>query len=1385
MECPKCHNENPKDALFCMKCGTKLERKCPKCGAEYPDEAMFCMKCGNKLVGAGLAPAQYNVAQNDIAQETVIPKLEDMHSQLKSLIPEALAQKYLSAEQQSGGQNRPITALFADISGFTPLSATMSSESIFQMVQDCFKQLVSIVADYEGSISGFRGDGLLALFGAPIMHENDAERAILSAIKMRQAIKDKGLQVSIGINTAMMTVGEIQTQLHSEYTAYGTDVNLAKRLQESAEPDQILVGTGSYRLTRRAFDFDVIPSIKLKGFAEPVKAYSVQQAKSRPEKLRGIEGLRARMIGREHEFVMVKDAVDEWISGHGQVVSIIGEAGIGKSRLVSELKEYINQIPLNPPFPKGEVESSSLLKGEKEDTLLEKVKSETPPLEKGGRGDLKPLTLEGRCLSIGQPISYLPFIDILRTYFNLSEGDDMPAIAQKVTDQTKLLFPNSADETLPFLGNLLSIKFGNDLDDKLKFATPEQMRHQTLMQLKDMFAEVARKQPLMLILEDLHWADELSLDLISYLMDELSHIPLILVCVYRPEKESRAMKLGDQAQRKCFDKYTEIMLKPLSRLQSRQLVEDLLSIDDLPESVRDTILQKSEGNPFFIEEIIRSLIEQGMVYQEADRWKAKAEIKEINVPDTIQSVVLSRVDRLKEEARYVLQCASVIGRLFRYRLLDHLTAYENKLDGYLNDFEDRDLVYEERAVPELEYAFKHAFTQEATYQGILERGRRAFHHQVALGIEKLYQERLEDYFDELAHHYSRSDDPEKAIEYLLKAGEKAKRNYANDTAISYYRSVLDMLEKHNITCDDWKLEALKGIGEVYWGVGRITEAFEILEKAIALAEQMKIPARQLVRLYFLIGDTFWWQSKYKEIILYGEKSLSILSNDDRCLEAILANYLVALGNLCTGNTAIYVEYMHKNMIFINDIEYSLELRSVYFHVVVCSFFRDNDPYATQIWSDEFERRAESHNDLRALADLCWINGDITRELGNLLVSDTLYQKSLDIFNRIGDKKHIARGRLTADWILFRMGRIEEAKNSIVITLKLVEETKDPKFLADAYRILGNISMCQCTWDDAISYYWKHNKIQEKIGIQTDIEWARYELGYAYMKKGDYDHAIKIFYEFADRIFEFKDRDEQIRLLNALDGLEYVYKSIDKRNEFLDFCKSYREKHAESVKDLPLQQWYLEPAPISEKYSNIAFTDALDNDPLDSSWTWLNPLDDCSYTIIENKGLEISAVNGRNLSGQNLSSPGFIREATGDFAVQVCILSPSEDKPQLGGLLIWKDEGNYICFTKGDSDRYGFQFFGYLDKKQLMAGRGYLPDENDEKVYLRLERSGDIFSAYVSTDGINWLTCGRLTMSLDDPIQVGIYAHGMIDRTVYCGEYREGSATTFREFRIYM
>jgi len=757
MQCPKCKHDNPSEAMFCMKCGTKLERKCPNCGAEYPEEALFCMKCGTKLKEA---------------PESAVPKLEDMHAQLQSMIPDELAQKYMTAEQQATGENRPITALFADISGFTPLSATKSSEYMFQLVQDCFKALVGIVARYEGSISGFRGDGLLALFGAPILHENDAERAMLAGIDMRNMMQDKGLQVSIGINTAMMTVGEIQTELHKEYTAYGTDVNLAARLQQSAEAGQILVGTGTYRLTRRAFDFETVSDLTLRGFPQPVTAYSVLHVKLHPEKLRGIEGLRARMIGREREFTDLKDAADNLMDGKGSIATIIGEAGIGKSRLVNELKSYLSEIIVTDET----IPSSSFIPHP----------SSFPSHPSS--------FLEGRCVSIGQSISYWAFLDMLRTYLNLTDTDTEPQIADKIRKSITDLFPQRQDDYLPFMGNLLSVKFGDELDNRLRYFTAEQIRHQTLMRLKDIFVAISHTKPLLLILEDLHWADDLSLDLIALLMDELTANPMMLLCIYRPEQEHRCWQLGGMAFRKCPDRVYGDISEELSQTQSRQLVESLLEIDNLPESTKGMILAKSEGNPFFIEELIRSLIDMGLIYHEGDRWKARKEIEGIDVPDTIQSVLLSRVDRLNAETKYVLQCASVIGRLFKYRLLDHLARHERDLDTHLTELESKELINAERTVPELEYAFKHALTQEATYQSILERKKREFHLQVAQGIEQLYGGRLEEYYEELAEHYSKSDE-EKALEYLIKAGDKSKSRYANQQAIGYYTRAMDIANR--------------------------------------------------------------------------------------------------------------------------------------------------------------------------------------------------------------------------------------------------------------------------------------------------------------------------------------------------------------------------------------------------------------------------------------------------------------------------------------------------------------------------------------------------------------------------------------------------------------
>jgi class 3 adenylate cyclase/tetratricopeptide (TPR) repeat protein len=1336
---------------------------------------MFCDNCGIKF---------------DNADQVAIPKLEDMHAQLQSMIPDELAQKYMTAEQQATGENRPITALFADISGFTPLSATKSSEAMFQLVQDCFKQLVGIVARYEGSISGFRGDGLLALFGAPILHENDAERAILAGIEMRDMMHNKGLEVSIGINTAMMTVGEIQTQLHKEYTAYGTDVNLAARLQQNANPGQILVGAGTHRLTRRAFDFEIISDLSLKGFSQTVTAYAVQHVKEHPEKLRGIEGLRARMIGREHEFTEIKESVDQWLSGHGQIVSVIGEAGIGKSRLVSELKTYLHTItpsntplhpsqegnhnPLNPPLLSGNSNS---------------------PFERGGWGDLKTLILEGRCVSIGQPISYWPFIDILRTYFNLKEDDDPSTIAKKVTDGTKHIFPNTSDETLPFIGRLLSVRFGNELDDRLKFATPEQIRHQTLMQLRDFFRELAKKQPLLLILEDLHWSDELSLDLITYLLDELSHAPLMLLCVYRPEKEQKVWKLGEQAQRKCLDRYTEINLKRLSSLEGRLLVEELLTIDDLPDSVKNIILEKSEGNPFFIEEVIRSLIEQDMVYRENDRWRARSEIININVPDTIQSVLLSRVDRLQSEARYVLQCASVIGRLFKYSLLDHLTSQERDLNRYLSEFEDRELVYEERRIPELEYAFKHALTQEATYQSILERRRKEFHHQIAVGIEKLYQERLEEYYEELANHYSKSDDVEKAVEYLIKAGQKSVKSYANESAKSYYQDALGMMERQNIKQDEWKLNILIELGKIYNTIGDVIGSEKFYDQAIELAKRMEIPKRKMALLYYLKVCAAPWQLRFDETIYYLNVGLDILGDDKECVEAAIINSLLSI---CYVNQFKSTqEYVQRNMTFVKKIDYSEICDSaakehysfVFAHIGFFNTHINREPEVAIEYYEFLADLAEKYNDPYGLATALACQGNVLSCKGDYKKAIASFRKAIPLYDKMGYIPEIAGcyygdgsspGLMSISIIL---GNIDEAISYIPIYENVTKQMPEDTLLPILkYNVFGQISMIKGDWDSAITNYKKRLESAEKYNQKRMIGYAHYDLGKAYMEKGDYHSSIDAFIKACHDSFGFAEEtansNSSFLLCGALGLIEKIYTDLGKEDDFNALCSELKAQYKDILDLVRLSQLHLEPIKLIREY--------IDQDSvykINESWKWIDGFNDGSY-IISKEEIEIQASNGRDLYNLNLSAPRLVYEMPRDFVAEVIIGSVSEDKPQVGGLLIWKDKDNFIRFEKGTYGKREMRMMGYVNGKDQIAGRGLLPASENDETYLRLERSGDEFTSYCSVNGENWFTCGKMTLPMEDPIQVGIHAIGMIDRTIYCGEYKEGTATLFRNFRLW-
>jgi predicted ATPase len=540
----------------------------------------------------------------------------------------------------------------------------------------------------------------------------------------------------------------------------GSVVDLAIHLARMAGMGEIVIGASTHHLARRAFAFTPLV-LNIIGVEEPAAAYRVERLRRHPRKARGIEGLRSRLIGRDRELAQLRDAFSRVQQGQGQMVSLIGEAGVGKSRLVAELRE----MALTP------------------------------------RDDVKmPLWLEGRCLELGTPTGYAPVIDMLRDYlaWRPEEGPrrrrESIAYALRRLVERGDLAQERAQAMGPLLGRLLSLRWGDEWDDRLDAEGPEQVRHRTFVALYDFCMALAKRRPLVLVFEDLHWADTLSLDLLSLLMEGLSLRPLLLLCVYRPEREHRCWHLATVAAQKCGARYVEIRLRELTEQQSQQMVESLLASESLSAELRNLILGQSQGNPFFIEEVVRSLIDAGVVYREGPAWHARLEGEVQIVPEGVQSVILSRVDRLDEGSRYVLEVASVIGRVFRQRVLAHTLERKAGLGSALWELEERALVYQERAVPEVEYSFRHVLTAEAIYHNITRRRRQALHRRVAEAIEGLYAENLQEYSEQLAHHYDRGGDVAKAVGYLLAAGEKAKRSYANEETIAHVNRGLELLQ---------------------------------------------------------------------------------------------------------------------------------------------------------------------------------------------------------------------------------------------------------------------------------------------------------------------------------------------------------------------------------------------------------------------------------------------------------------------------------------------------------------------------------------------------------------------------------------------------------------
>ncbi|MFY9579399.1 MAG: ABC transporter substrate-binding protein [Gaiellaceae bacterium] len=684
-------------------------------------------------------------------------------------------------------ERKVVTALFADLVGSTALAESLDPEDVKLIVGEAVARIVHAVEDYGGTVKDLAGDGVLALFGAPAAHEDDPERAVRAGMRITQEIAvygsevargwgTDGLAVRVGVNTGPVVLGPLGAGDRVEYAAFGDTVNTAARLQSAAQPGEVVVGAETKRLLDLVFEWGDEQWVSLKGKASPVSAFAAHRER---RAVGAVEGASRQVpiVGRERELDRVAQTVGGALKGRGGVLVVTGEPGIGKSRLVAEVAELVRA---------AEPESGS------------------------------PTWLEGRCVSYGESLPYWPFRDLVRRWlgasvdlpelrvrvalrrkvealFGVADGGSEPPVVLK--EQTKEgLYGSRVLEVYPYLGALLDLALEPEIQGRLAQLSPEALQYRTFEVFSTLVARLAEDGPVFLLLEDLHWADPTSLQLVERLLPLADETAFLMVVTQRLERDHPSWAIRERAAREFPHRTEEVQLEGLTGDAGAELLDALVGRETLPEGLRDRILDSAEGNPFFLEELVRSLEDRGAIVRDNGGWRFDHDAA-VELPPTVEQVVVARIDCLPEQTREVLVAASVLGRHFGLPLLEGVSGGNGATRRALHELERLDLIREERRWPQPEYRFKHALIQEGAYRGLVTVERTRLHRRAAEWLEQRHAGGEEEVYGVLAHHWLEARDEDKAIEYLTKAGDKARQEYGLDEAVEHYRALLPLLEE--------------------------------------------------------------------------------------------------------------------------------------------------------------------------------------------------------------------------------------------------------------------------------------------------------------------------------------------------------------------------------------------------------------------------------------------------------------------------------------------------------------------------------------------------------------------------------------------------------------
>ena len=798
MQCVQCQIENPSGSNFCLGCGTRLGLRCVSCASDLPAGSRFCNKCGHAVTAGA-----------DSGRPFVSPE---------SYTPKHLAEKILTSKAALEGERKQVTVLFADLKGSMELLADRDPEEARKLLDPVLQLMMEAVHRYEGTVNQVMGDGIMALFGAPVAHEDHAVRACYAAHDMQAAIRRYaeevrrthglgGVAMRVGLNSGDVVVRAIGSDLRMDYTAVGQTTHLAARMEQLASPGTTLLTAGTLRLAEGFIAVKPLGRIPIKGLEAPVEVYEMTGAGAMRSRFHAAaaRGL-TRFVGRDSELEQLRQALGRAGAGRGQVVAIVGEPGVGKSRLV------------------WEVTQSHRTHG----WLLAQAGS----------------------ASYGKATSYLPVIDLLKGYFQIEDRDDARKRREKVTGKL-LTLDEALRPTLPAVLALLDVPVE---DAPWQALDPPQRRQRTLDAVRRLLLRESQVQPVLVVYEDLHWIDTETQALLDTLVESLPNNRLVLLVNYRPEY---AHHWGGKTY------YTQLRLDPLPPESAEDAVAKPPRRDSGPPTAAQLLIERTEGNPFFLEESVRSLVETGALAGERGAYRMVRAPAALDVPDTVQAVLTARIDRLGTEDKRLLESAAVIGKDVPLPLLEAVADLPDAaLRAGLARLQAAEFLYETALFPELEYMFKHALTQEVAYGSLLQDRRRALHAQIVQAVERLYPDRVAEHAEQLVHHAVRARAWEPALVYARQAAAKAAARSAIREAVACLEQALIALahlpeRRDTIEAGiDTRLElrgALFQLAEFDEQLEHLREA-ERLAEAVGDRRRLGRVLRSTCHYYSMIGD---------------------------------------------------------------------------------------------------------------------------------------------------------------------------------------------------------------------------------------------------------------------------------------------------------------------------------------------------------------------------------------------------------------------------------------------------------------------------------------------------------------------------------------------------